>query len=97
MMRHVGKSNGMNIERSKAMSQLLGIIQRLISLQEQKMGNNEAPQRNFEVNGEKKCSVTYYEKTNTFVLEVYEKGEKPKSYQFDNIDMIAIEIFELLN
>jgi uncharacterized protein YkuJ len=85
------------LERRRAMSQLLGIIQRLISLQEQKMGNNEAPQRNFEVNGEKKCSVTYYEKTNTFVLEVYEKGEKPKSYQFDNIDMIAIEIFELLN
>lgn len=78
-------------------SQLLGIIQRLISLQEQKTGANEAPQRNFEVNGEKKCSVTYYEKTNTFVLEVYEKGEKPKSYQFDNIDMIAIEIFDLLN
>ncbi|WP_297987628.1 YkuJ family protein [Anoxybacillus sp.] len=79
------------------MSQLLGIIQRLISLQEQKTGTNEALQRNFEVNGEKKCSVTYYEKTNTFVLEVYEKGEKPKSYQFDNIDMIAIEIFDLLN
>jgi uncharacterized protein YkuJ len=79
------------------MSQLLGIINRLIQLREQETNGNEPPQRNFEVNGEKRCSVTYFEKTDTFVLEVYEKGEKPKSYQFDNIDMIAIEVFELLN
>jgi uncharacterized protein YkuJ len=79
------------------MSQLLGIINRLISMQEQKVSGSEPPQRNFEVNGEKKCSVTYYDKTDTFVLEVYEQGVKPKSYQFDNIDMIAIEIFELIN
>lgn len=39
------------------MSQLLGIIQRLISLQEQKTGTNEAPQRNFEVNGEKNVAL----------------------------------------
>jgi uncharacterized protein YkuJ len=79
------------------MSQLLGIINRLIGMQEQQINGSEPPQRYFEVNGEKKCSVTYYNKTDTFVLEVYEKGAKPQSYQFDNVDMIAIEIFELLN
>lgn len=79
------------------MSQLLGIIQRLIQLREQEPSGSEAPQRNFEVNGEKKCSVTYLAKTDTYMLEVYEKGKKPKTYQFDNIDMIAIEIFELLD
>ncbi|MBA2870619.1 uncharacterized protein YkuJ [Anoxybacillus calidus] len=78
------------------MSQLLGIIKRLMSMQEQQVSGNEPPQRHFEVNGEKKCSVTYQGKTDTFVLEVYEKGGKTKYYQFDNIDMIAIEIFELL-
>ncbi|WP_027408305.1 YkuJ family protein [Anoxybacteroides tepidamans] len=79
------------------MSQLLGIIQRLTQLRDQEPNGNEAPQRNFEVNGEKRCSVTYLAKTDMFILEVYEKGKKPKTYQFDNIDMIAIEIFELLH
>ncbi|MBB5323860.1 uncharacterized protein YkuJ [Anoxybacillus tepidamans] len=79
------------------MSQLLGIIQRLMHLRDQETNGSEAPQRNFEVNGERKCSVTYLAKNDMFMLEVYEKGKKPKTYQFDNIDMIAIEIFELLN
>ncbi|MEC2075190.1 YkuJ family protein [Metabacillus fastidiosus] len=75
-------------------SQLLGIITRLQSLQDSPTG--EPLQRFFEVQGEKRCSVKFFDKTNTYELEVYEKGEKPQSYQFDNIDMIAIEIFDLL-
>ncbi len=78
------------------MSQLQGIITRLISLQENANGG-ETPQRFFEVNGERKCSVKYFSKTSTYELEVYQQGEKPKTYQFDNIDMIAIEIFDLIN
>ena len=78
------------------MSQLQGIISRLISLQENANGG-ETPQRFFEVNGERKCSVKYFSKTSTYELEVYQQGEKPKTYQFDNIDMIAIEIFDLIN
>ena len=77
------------------MSQLLGIITRLQSLQEN-AGSGEPLQRFFEVEGEKRCSVKYFDKTNTFELEVYQKGEKPQSYQFDNIDMITIEIFDLI-
>ncbi|MDQ0860407.1 MULTISPECIES: YkuJ family protein [Bacillaceae] len=77
------------------MSQLLGIITRLQSLQENAT-SNEPNQRFFEVEGEKRCSVKYFDKTDTFELEVFQKDEKPQSYQFDNIDMIAIEIFDLL-
>ncbi|MCH1623959.1 YkuJ family protein [Ferdinandcohnia quinoae] len=77
-------------------SQLQGIITRLLSLQENANGG-EPPQRFFEVNGERKCSVKYFNKNETFELEVYQQGEKPKTYQFDNIDMIAIEIFDLIN
>ncbi|QGQ47074.1 YkuJ family protein [Metabacillus sediminilitoris] len=77
------------------MSQLLGIITRLQSLQEN-AGSGEPLQRFFEVEGEKRCSVKYFDKNNTFELEVFQKGEKPQSYQFDNIDMIAMEIFDLL-
>ncbi|MBS2968657.1 YkuJ family protein [Metabacillus sp. KIGAM252] len=77
------------------MSQLTGIISRLQSLQETAAGN-EPSQRFFEVEGEKRCSVKYFEKNEMFELEVYEKGGKPQTYQFDNIDIIAIEIFDLL-
>lgn len=77
------------------MSQLQGIISRLKSLQEQAT-EQELPQRYFEVNGVKKCKVTYQPKTETFELEVYHDKEKPKRYQFDNIDMITVEIFELI-
>lgn len=83
-------------ERSMDMSQLQGILTRLINLREQANGG-EVPQRFFEVNGQRICSVKYHAKTETYELEVYQDGEKPKSYQFDNIDMIAIEIFELIN
>lgn len=77
------------------MSQLQGIITRLKGLQEQSSGG-ESAQRFFEVNGERKCQVTYHPKTETFELEVYQEKEKPKRYQFDNIDMITIEIFDLI-
>jgi len=76
------------------MSQLQGILTRLKHLQEQ--ANGEPAQRFFEVNGERKCQVTYQPKTEMFELEVYHDKEKPKRYQFDNIDMITIEIFDLI-
>jgi uncharacterized protein YkuJ len=77
------------------MSQLQGILTRLKNLQEQSNGGEPA-QRFFEVNGERKCQVTYHPKTETFELEVYSEKEKPKRYQFDNVDMITIEIFDLI-
>jgi uncharacterized protein YkuJ len=84
-----------NFERRGNMSQLQGIISRLKSLQET-AASGEPAQRFFEVNGERKCQVTYHPKTETYELEVYNEKEKPKKYQFDNIDMITIEIFDLI-
>jgi uncharacterized protein YkuJ len=81
-------------ERRESMSQLQGILTRLKNLQEQ--ANGESSQRYFEVNGERKCQVTFHPKTETFELEVYFEKEKPKRFQFDNIDMISIEIFDLI-
>jgi uncharacterized protein YkuJ len=77
------------------MSQLQGILTRLKNLQEQST-SGEPAQRYFEVNGERKCQVTFHPKTETFELEIYNEKEKPKRYQFDNIDMITIEIFDLI-
>ncbi len=77
------------------MSQLQGILTRLKNLQEQST-NGEPSQRFFEVNGVRKCQVTYQPKSATYELEVYYDKEKPKRYQFDNIDMITIEIFDLI-
>lgn len=77
------------------MSQLQGIISRLKNLEEQAK-SGEQVQRYFEVNGVKKCLVTYDPKTEIFELEVYHAYEKPKKFRFDNIDMITLEIFDLI-
>ncbi len=77
------------------MSQLLGIIQRLKSLQEMDE-SGEVPQRYFEMNGKKLCQVRYFKANDTFELEEYTKDNKVNKYPFDNIDMTAIEIFDLL-
>ncbi|MCI4139375.1 DUF1797 family protein, partial [Bacillus vallismortis] len=74
-----------------------GIITRLQSLQETAEAANEPMQRYFDVNGEKICSVKYFEKNQTFELTDIQKGEKPNTYPFDNIDKVSIEIFELLH
>ncbi|MGM0837481.1 MAG: YkuJ family protein [Bacillota bacterium] len=79
------------------MSLLVGIVKRLNDLKETSEAGNEPAQRFFEVNGEKVCSVKFFDKTNTYELEVFIKGENPQTYQFDNIDMIAIEIFDLIH
>ncbi|MFJ7638781.1 YkuJ family protein [Peribacillus sp. NPDC097264] len=77
------------------MSQLQGILTRLKSLQEQAK-ESESAQRFFEIDGVKKCQVTYFSKTEMFELEVYSDKGKSSKYQFDNVDMITIEIFDLL-
>lgn len=84
-----------SLERRESMSQLQGIISRLKNLEEQgKKG--EPVQRFFEVNGVKKCLVTYQPKTEIFELEIFHENERPKKFQFDNIDMITLEIFDLI-
>lgn len=77
------------------MSQLVGIVQRLKSLQEGGE-QGEVQQRLFELNGKTLCQVKYFPNKDTFELEVYDKDGKGSKYPFDDIDMTAIEIFELL-
>ena len=76
-------------------SQLLGIIQRLKTLQEQD-DSGDVQSRFFEVNGRRLCQVKYFSANDTFELEVYGEYNKVQKYPFDNIDMTAIEIYELL-
>lgn len=77
------------------MSKLQGILSRLKNLEEQSTGS-DVTQRFFEINGERKCQVFYHPKTEMYELEVFSNKGKSKKYQFDNIDMVAIEIFDLL-
>lgn len=78
------------------MSLLHGVLKRLMTLQDEE-NNLEPKQRFFEKNGEKKCSVKYFDNTKMFELEVYQQGEKSKIYQFDNIDMVAIDVFDIMS
>jgi uncharacterized protein YkuJ len=77
------------------MSKLLGIIQRLKNMQE---GNEsgEIQQRRFEVNGKTLCQVKYFPATATFELEVFGEDKKNNKFQFDDIDITSIEIFDLV-
>lgn len=72
-------------------SRLVPIIQRLQAMQEDQ--GDEVQVRKFELNGLEKCLVTYNNKTHTFLLDDLSTKQ---TYQFDNIDFIAIEILELL-
>ncbi|WP_018662992.1 YkuJ family protein [Heyndrickxia acidiproducens] len=77
------------------MSQLLGIIQRLQAMQEA-TDTGEVQQRHFEVNGKTLCQVKFFPATNTFELEVYDDKKHSNKYQFDDLDIAAIEIFDIV-
>ena len=53
------------------MSRLQGILTRLKNLQEQAKVSDTA-QRVFEVEGQVKCQVTFFDKTETFELEIFQ-------------------------
>jgi len=74
------------------MSLLQGILSRLSNMQEKK----EDQERYFEKNGVKKCKVTYNAKNDSFELQIYNEDGSTDNFQFDNIDMVAIEIFDLM-
>jgi len=72
-------------------SRLIPIIQRLQAMQEDQ--GDDMQVRKFELNGHEKCLVTYNNKTKTYLLDDLTTKQ---TYQFDNIDFIAIEILDLL-
>lgn len=71
-------------------SELAGIINRLVAMQD---GNGEIKTRHFEKNGEDLAKVTYDEDKQLFQVDELQNNA---SYKFDNIDLVAIEIYDLL-
>ncbi|MBK0348723.1 YkuJ family protein [Aerococcaceae bacterium zg-ZJ1578] len=72
-------------------SVLAGVIQRLTSMIN---SGNEVEARRFEVEGVEKCLVTYYVESDSF--EMTDRATN-SVYQFDDIDLVAMEIYELLS
>ncbi|MGX7199891.1 YkuJ family protein [Enterococcus nangangensis] len=73
-------------------SQLVAIIKRLEAMTEAQ--DSEVQVRRFEKEGVEKCLVTYDSTTNTFELT---ESDTHQSYQFDNIDLVAMEIYDLIS
>lgn len=71
-------------------SVLNGIIQRLLSMM---ATENEIEVRRFEADGVEKCLVTYHKENDAFEMTDRETGAV---YQFDDLDLVAMEIYELL-
>lgn len=71
-------------------SVLQGIIQRLEAMMHTQ---NEKEVRRFEVDGEEKCQVAYLPESDSFEMTDSQSGG---TFQFDDIDLVAIEIYELL-
>lgn len=72
-------------------SQLVAIIRRLEAMTE--ATDNEIQVRRFEKEGVEKCAVTYDKSTETFELT---ETDTQQHYQFDNIDIVAMEIYDLI-
>ena len=71
-------------------SVLNGILQRLEAMTHTE---NEVEVRRFELEGVEKCQVAYVKDNDTFELTDNESGSV---FQYDDIDLVAIEIFEML-
>ena len=72
-------------------TQLVAIIKRLEAMIEAQ--DNEVQIRRFEKEGVEQCIVSYDHSTETFELT---DSQTKQPYQFDNIDMVAIEIYDLI-
>lgn len=73
-------------------SQLVAIIERLDAMM--KADTNEVQSRRFEREGQERGFVTYDPATQTFELEELATHQK---FDFDDIDLAAVEIYDLLN
>lgn len=71
-------------------SVLQGIIQRLDAMTHTQ---NEVEVRRFELDGVEKCQVAYVVESDSFEMTDSQSGA---TFQFDDIDLVAIEIFEML-
>ncbi|MGY3766964.1 YkuJ family protein [Vagococcus vulneris] len=72
-------------------SQLAAILKRLSAMIESE--DSEVQVRRFEREGQERCIVTF--DSNNEMFELTESATQ-QAYQFDDIDLVALEIFELL-
>lgn len=72
-------------------SQLVAIIRRLEAMVEAQ--DSEVQIRRFEREGKERCIVAYSSTDETFELT---ETDTQQVYQFDDIDLVAMEIYELL-
>lgn len=72
-------------------SELRTIISRLEAMVKDQTG--EIQVRRFEVDGEERAKVTYDQNKNIFTVKDYSIDEE---LTFDNIDFVAMEVFELI-
>lgn len=73
-------------------SQLVAIIKRLDAMSNNE--GNEVSSRRFEKDGEERGFVTFDPATKTYTLEEIASNQK---FEFDDIDLAAMEIYDLLN
>ncbi len=73
-------------------SQLVAIIKRLDAMSNNE--GNEVSSRRFEKDGEERGFVTFDPSTKTYMLEEISSKQK---FEFDDIDLAAMEIYDLLN
>ncbi len=71
-------------------SVLTGIIQRLETMAK---ATEEPEVRRFELDGVEKCQVAYIPSEDAFEMTESSTGT---IFRFDNVDLVAIEIFDLL-
>ena len=71
-------------------SQLVAIVQRLQTMAAQ---DSDIEVRRFEKDGVEKAIVTFNQETSSFELVDVETNQ---TFQFDDIDLVTIEIFEML-
>lgn len=72
-------------------SQLVPIIRRLEAMREDQ--SDDIQVRRFEKDGKEVCLVTYDKESGMYELKDQTIGE---TYEFDNIDYVAVEILELV-
>ncbi|KRN03045.1 hypothetical protein FD13_GL000799 [Levilactobacillus senmaizukei DSM 21775 = NBRC 103853] len=83
----------LKLERGLTMeeSQLIGIINRLKAMQED--ATDEPQPRRFEKEGVEQALVVFNQATHTYTLTEH---NPETTFEFDNIDLVAIELFDLL-
>ncbi len=72
-------------------SKLRAILSRLEAMIEDKTDDTQV--RRFEVDGEERVLVTYYREKDVFTVLDYSIDEE---LEFDNIDYVAMEVYELI-